>query len=46
MVNENGAILLDEVQCTGKEKYIWEYRHNGWNVHDCKHREDVGVECY
>ena len=42
----SGAILLDEVQCTGKEKYIWECRHNGWNVHDCEHYEDVGVECY
>ena len=42
----SGAILLDNVQCTGKETYIWECRHNGWKVHNCRHSEDVGVECY
>ena len=42
----SGAILLDKVQCAGNETYIWECRHNGWNVHTCYHWEDVGVECY
>ena len=42
----SGAILLDNVQCTGKEEYIWECSHRGWNAHYCGHGEDVGVECY
>ena len=44
--NGSGAILLDNVQCTGNETYIWECRHNGLNVHNCGHWKDVGVECY
>ena len=42
----SGPILLDDVQCTGNESYIWDCVHRGWNVDDCGHYEDVGVECY
>ena len=42
----SGTILLGNVQCTGKEAYIWECSHSGWNVDYCGHNEDVGVECY
>ena len=42
----SGPILLDEVHCTGDESYIWNCRHDGWNVEDCSHNEDVGVDCY
>ncbi len=42
-----GQILLDNVQCTtGNESYIWNCIHGGWNVHDCYHYEDAGVDCY
>ena len=42
----SGAILLDLVRCTGKEAYIWECRHLGWNPKYCTHHRDVSVECY
>ena len=42
----SGPILLDGVQCTGKESYIWDCRHWGWNDALCDHHQDVGVECY
>ncbi len=42
----SGPILLDNVQCTGNESYIWNCSHRGWNVHYCSHSYDVGVDCY
>jgi hypothetical protein len=40
-----GYILLDDVACTGSEKYIWECPHRGWNVDNCSHGEDASVDC-
>ena len=44
----SGPILLDMTYggCTGKESYIWDCRHHGWNNAACSHSDDVGVECY
>ena len=43
----SGPTLLDDVQCpTGNESYIWNCRHRGWNIENCGHHEDVGVDCY
>ena len=40
-------ILFDSVRCVGKESYIWDCIHRGWNnVGLCGHHRDVGVECY
>ena len=41
----SGTILLDSVQCVGNEPNLLECRHNGFFNTNCKHTEDVGVEC-
>ena len=41
----SGPILLDDVQCTGKEAGIADCPHAGWGQHDCTHDDDVGVVC-
>ena len=40
-----GAILLDNVQCTGSEARIQDCPSNGIGNHNCAHFEDAGVEC-
>ncbi|XP_052440423.1 scavenger receptor cysteine-rich type 1 protein M160 [Carassius gibelio] len=39
-----GSIHMDELNCTGKERSLWECPaiRNG---HDCGHKEDAGVVC-
>ncbi|XP_061197855.1 SCO-spondin-like isoform X2 [Saccostrea echinata] len=43
--NGVGPILLDDVGCTGSERFISQCRHRGWNRHNCQHSEDAGVSC-
>ena len=38
-------IWLDDVQCNGDEISIEMCTHNGFGVHNCRYRNDVGVVC-
>lgn len=39
-----GLVLLDEVNCGGSERTLWECTTFG-KANDCGHKEDAGVVC-
>ena len=41
----SGLILLDNVNCNGRESRIFDCSHNTFGQHNCRHYEDVGVIC-
>ena len=42
----SGLILLDNVNCNGRESSIFECNHNTFGEHYCEHHEDAGVVCF
>ncbi|XP_074551070.1 uncharacterized protein marco [Halichoeres trimaculatus] len=40
-----GKIWLDDLDCDGSEKDIFDCRHAGIGVNNCQHTEDVGLSC-
>ena len=39
------TIALDNVNCSGTESNLLDCPNRGWEVHDCRHFEDVGIRC-
>ena len=42
----SGLILLDDVNCNGRESTMFTCNHKNFGEHDCQHTEDAGVICY
>ncbi|XP_029767229.1 deleted in malignant brain tumors 1 protein [Terrapene carolina triunguis] len=40
-----GNIFLDDVQCRGNERFLWQCQHRAWGIHNCGHSEDASVIC-
>jgi len=36
---------MNEVQCTGHERSLWNCRYKNITAEDCKHTEDASVRC-
>lgn len=37
--------MLDNLACTGTETRLIDCPHNGLNIHNCVHSQDIGVRC-
>ncbi|XP_030060559.1 deleted in malignant brain tumors 1 protein-like [Microcaecilia unicolor] len=40
-----GSVLLDSVQCTGSEPYLWQCFNGGWATSVCRHSRDASAVC-
>ncbi|XP_023931764.1 deleted in malignant brain tumors 1 protein-like [Lingula anatina] len=41
----SGSIHMEQVACTGRERFLKDCLHGKWGAHDCTHSEDAGVRC-
>jgi hypothetical protein len=41
----SGPIMMDDVNCNGRESSVSLCAFGGWEIHDCGHSEDAGVVC-
>ncbi|XP_045021206.1 antigen WC1.1-like isoform X2 [Bubalus bubalis] len=41
----SGPILLDTLNCRGKESHVWKCPSRGWGLNNCSHENDAGVVC-
>ncbi|XP_006867523.1 PREDICTED: deleted in malignant brain tumors 1 protein-like [Chrysochloris asiatica] len=41
----SGDIFLDNIQCSGVERFLGQCAHSGWAEHNCGHHEDASVIC-
>lgn len=42
---EDGPIVLDNLQCNGNENFLTDCPHNGVGIHMCTHHNDASVFC-
>lgn len=41
----SGPIWMDDVQCKGHETSLTQCSFNGYGIHNCDHRDDLGFYC-
>lgn len=41
----SGNIMLDDLDCSGREVDLFSCEENSQRTHDCTHEEDAGVKC-
>ncbi|XP_062854872.1 scavenger receptor cysteine-rich type 1 protein M160 [Trichomycterus rosablanca] len=44
-LNRKLSMWMDEVNCKGDEKNLWDCKFNGWDVHKCHQENHIMVEC-
>lgn len=40
-----GRIWLDDLLCAPSNESVMKCKHSGWGVHNCTHKDDIGVCC-
>ena len=40
-----GNIFMDDLECVGAEKSLFDCQHNDIDTHNCYHTKDVGIFC-
>jgi len=44
-IHGTGQIWLDNVVCRGDETNLGDCKHSEWGDHNCRHTEDVTIDC-